>query len=127
MTKISPQVQIQNPIIKQDKYAGIPKPYMDVAEGMEAQFIGHMMAELQKTVEKNTPDTQAQAYYNSLLDGERAEIMAKTDTGVGLKEVILDQIYPKYMRKPIANNEAIGQYQNVSMKDTNSKRGDTNE
>lgn len=140
MTKVSPHIhvpkttqdqsgaRIHNPNnLKHDKHAGIPKPYMDIAEGMEAQFINHMLTELEKTVRKEKPDSQAEAYYKSLLNNERADIMAKTENGIGLKDMILDQIYPKYMRRPIANKEALGQYQNITMHGNNSKLGETNE
>jgi len=140
MTKISPNIQVpkttqdqsgarlHNPNrLTQDKYANIPKPYMDVAEGMEAQFINHMLTELEKTVHKEKPDSQAEAYYKSLLNNERADIMAKTENSIGLKDMILDQIYPKYMRRPIANKEALGQYQNITMHGNNSKPGEANE
>lgn len=140
MTKITPHMhvpktsqdqsgtRVHNPtLITHDRYAGIPKPYMDVAQGMEAQFINHMLTELEKTVHKEKPDSQAEAYYKSLLNNERADIMAKTENGIGLKDMILDQIYPKYMRRPIANKEALGQYQNITMNGNNSKRGEANE
>lgn len=140
MTKIAPQIhttqaqkeaknaRMHNPQINnQDKYAGIPKPYMDIAQGMESQFINHMLDELEKTVHKEKPDSQAEAYYKSLINQERSDIMAKTENGIGLKDMVLDQIYPKYMRRPIANKEALGQYQNVTMHGNNSKLGEANE
>lgn len=109
-----------------DKYSNIPKPYLNIAEGMESQFINHMLTELDKTVVKEIPESQAEQYYKSLLNNERADLMAKSQNGVGLKDIVLNQIYPKYMRKPLSNNEAIGQYQNIKM-ENNSHKGEKHE
>jgi Rod binding domain-containing protein len=74
------------------------KPYEDVAEGMEANFTSYMLQEMRKTVPKETPDSTSMDYYNSLLDHERAQMMAKSDTGLGVKRVILDQIVPQHLK-----------------------------
>lgn len=90
--KVSPNSQIQpqrtNPV----------KPYEEIAEGMEANFTSYMLAEMRKSVPKETPDSSAMDYYNSLLDSERAQLMAKSDSGLGVKKVILDQIVPQHMK-----------------------------
>ncbi len=83
--------------VKQERTSPV-KPFEDVAEGMEASFTSHMLAEMRKTVPKDTPDSTATAYYNSLLDYERAQTMAKSDSGLGIKKVILDQIVPEHMK-----------------------------
>lgn len=85
------------------------KPYEDIAEGMEANFTSHMLAEMRKTVPKETPDTPAMDYYNSLLDSERAQLMAKSESGLGIKKVILDQIVPQHMKHYLKNAQPIGQ------------------
>ncbi|HXH32061.1 MAG TPA: rod-binding protein [Bacteriovoracaceae bacterium] len=74
------------------------KPFEDVAEGMETNFTSHMLAEMRKTVPKETPDSSAMEYYNSLLDYERAQLMAKSESGLGIKKVILEQIVPQHMK-----------------------------
>jgi Rod binding domain-containing protein len=79
------------------------KPFEDVAEGMEASFTSHMLAEMRKTIPKETPDSSAMEYYNSLLDYERAQSMAKSDSGLGIKKVILDQIVPQHMKHYLKN------------------------
>jgi Rod binding domain-containing protein len=62
------------------------KPYEEIAEGMEANFSAHMLAEMRKTIPKESPDSSAMEYYNSLLDYERAQLMAKSDSGLGIKK-----------------------------------------
>jgi Rod binding domain-containing protein len=79
------------------------KPYVDVAEGMEANFTAHLLQEMRKTVPKDGPDSSAMDYYNSLMDYERAQLMAKSDSGLGVKKVILDQIVPQHMKHYLEN------------------------
>lgn len=79
------------------------KPYEDIAEGMEANFTSHMLAEMRKTIPKENPDSSAMEYYNSLLDYERAQLMAKSEGGLGVKKVILDQIVPQHMKHYLQN------------------------
>jgi Rod binding domain-containing protein len=82
------------------------KPYQDVAEGMEANFTSHLLQEMRKTVPKDNPDSSAMDYYNSLLDYERAQLMAKSDSGLGVKKVILDQIVPQHLKHYVKNTSA---------------------
>lgn len=83
------------------------KPYEDIAEGMEANFTEHMLREMRKTIPKETPDSSAMEYYNSLLDYERAQLMAKSDSGLGVKRVILDQIVPNHMKHYLKNAQPV--------------------
>ena len=89
-----------------NRQANPVKPYEDIAEGMEANFTSHMLAEMRKTVPKEEPDSSAMDYYNSLLDYERAQLMAKSDSGLGIKKVILDQIVPQHMKHYLKNSQA---------------------
>lgn len=96
------------------------KPFEDIAEGMEANFTSHMLAEMRKTVPKETEDSSSMQYYNSLLDYERAQLMAKSDSGLGIKKVILDQIVPQHMKHYLKQAKALEPSQgmtNVSMKE----------
>jgi Rod binding domain-containing protein len=65
-----------------------------------------MLAEMRKTVPKEDQDSSAMEYYNSLLDYERAQLMAKSDSGLGVKKVILDQIVPQHMKHYLKNAQA---------------------
>lgn len=82
------------------------KPYEEIAEGMEANFTSYMLQEMRKSVPKESPDSSAMDYYNSLLDYERAQTMAKSDSGLGVKKVILDQIVPQHMKQYLKNSRA---------------------
>ncbi len=104
----------------QNKPTNPVKPFEEIAEGMEANFTSHMLAEMRKTVPKETEDSSAMNYYNSLLDYERAQLMAKSDSGLGIKKVILDQIVPQHMKHYLKNAQATGPSQGmtkVSMKE----------
>ncbi len=114
--KINPQAQAlstsaprTNPI----------KPFEEIAEGMEANFTSHMLAEMRKTIPKETPDSSAMEYYNSLLDYERAQTMAKSDSGLGVKKVILDQIVPQHMKHYLKNAPQVVVRQGMTKENTN--------
>ncbi|HLW57579.1 MAG TPA: rod-binding protein [Bacteriovoracaceae bacterium] len=97
------KINTHSPISTQNKNSPI-KPYEEIAEGMEASFTSHLLAEMRKTIPKETPDSSATEYYNSLLDYERAQLMAKSDTGLGIKKVVLDQIVPQHLKHYIKNS-----------------------
>lgn len=79
------------------------KQYEEIAEGMETTFTSHMLAEMRKTIPKESPESSSMNYYNSLLDSERAQLMAKSESGLGVKKVILDQIVPQHMKHYLKN------------------------
>jgi Rod binding domain-containing protein len=83
------------------------RPYEDIAESMEANFTSQLLKEMKKTIPKETPDSPAMDYYNSLLDSEMAQTMAKSDNGLGVKKVILDQIVPQHMKHYLKNAQSI--------------------
>jgi Rod binding domain-containing protein len=86
----------------QDDSRFIPEPYKNVASGMEQQFARFMVEQMEKTVTRENPESQATAYYKSIVNQERAEAMSETGRGLGLKQMILDQIYPKHLRNQLA-------------------------
>jgi Rod binding domain-containing protein len=108
-----PNIQNKYVVHKGEK---IPKDYMKVAQGMETQFINHLFGQLRKTINKDQPESQAKQYYDSLLDYERAKIMSSTESGVGLKDMVLDEIYPKFRREKIAQDMAQKAYSSDSDK-----------
>lgn len=97
------KISTDNKILSNTPKESPIKPYEDVAEGMEANFTSYMLAEMRKTIPKETPDSSATNYYNSLLDSERAQLMAKSESGLGVKKVILDQIVPQHMKHYLKN------------------------
>jgi Rod binding domain-containing protein len=93
---------IQNPSVQKinEKYKHVPKEIIDVAEGMESQFINHMINEMRKSVHKVEPESQAERFYNSKIDEEYSKIMSGTKSGLGIKEMIIEQLAPQYIRQP---------------------------
>ena len=87
----------------------VPKEYRDVARGMEQQFIEYMIGQMEKTT-GNSDSSISNNYYKSLLNTERAKIISDHNSGLGLQEVILEQIYPKKFR----NKEAFNYYKKQS-------------
>ena len=103
MIQVNNQPHIQKTKSVTDKYKNIPEPYMKVAQGMESQFTNHLLTEMQKTIHSTTPDSGATKMYKSFLNRERAEMMAKSSTGIGIKDLVLNQIYPQHMRQNNVN------------------------
>ncbi len=93
------------------KYKNVPKPYLDVAKGMEKQFINFMISQMSNSVKSDKPDSSAEKYYKGLMDNERANIMSETKNGIGLKDIILDQILPNQLKQRANVQAAIKQYQ----------------
>lgn len=90
----------------------IPKPYIETAQSMEQQFAEFMLEQMQKTTGQEG-DT-ASDYYKSLQRTEQAEQMAQSGSGLGIQDLILDQIYPKSRRSEMAYN-AYKQQQEAQM------------
>lgn len=89
-------------------YKYVPEQYKDVAKGMEKQFAEFMISQMESTV-GSTESNSAAKYYKSLMNSERANVMATKDQGLGLQKVILDQIYPQHMRTPEAYKNFLAQ------------------
>lgn len=106
------------PIQKKINMEKVPKQYKQVAQGMETQFINHMLGEMRKSIQKSKPDSSAESYYNSLQDYERSKIMAETKDGIGLKEMILKDLLPPHLLNqatttPKPKQEQLKQYKNT--------------
>ena len=87
------------------------KPYLEVAEGMETQFASHMIEQMRKTIPRENETSSAQAYYESMMDYEYSKSLAKSDTGIGLKKIVLDQILPAHLKAPTHPAQAHAAYQ----------------
>lgn len=79
-------------------YQAVPKPYLDFAKGQERIFTNHLLKEMRKTIHKTQEDSSAQKYYQSIMDDEISRIMSDSDSGIGIKDTVLEQIYPQYKR-----------------------------
>lgn len=109
----------------------IPEPYKEMAKGMERQFAEFMVQEMQKTIGESDVSS-GMDYYKSLLTSEYAEAMAQNKSGLGIQDVILDQVYPQNKRSEIAYNhykqqEALAQAGRptfIRLKEDNPTEGD---
>ena len=109
---VSPTNPSFKPIKTQDE---LRKPYVEVAEGMERQFTNYLLEQMKKGIPRDGDSSSAREFYESQLDGEFAESMSKSDTGLGVKNVILEQILPQHLKKaPTLNREAQNMYTKVS-------------
>jgi Rod binding domain-containing protein len=106
-----PNLPIKQETGQTAKYKNVPKPYMDVAKGMEKQFISYMIAQMNNSVKSENKDSSAEKYYKGLMDNERADIMANTKNGIGMKDLVLDQILPSHLKQPANIKAAVKMYQ----------------
>ena len=96
----------------------IPRPYVKIAESMEAQYVEFMLNKMKETVPKNRPDGPAMSYYRSLLTREQAMRLVQTSGTFGIKKMILDQIYPARLR----NKTTYDNYQKMKKRKRYGKR-----
>ena len=82
--------------IQKEKY--IPQSYMKAAKGMEKQFLEYMVKQMKKTVNRQKEPSTAMNYYDSVMTTEQTEALSDKDGGLGIRQMILDQIYPQHMR-----------------------------
>lgn len=92
-----PLTMQNRPVEKNDN---IPKPYRNIASGMERQFLEYMLEKMKATISDEEQST-SQNYYNTLQTSEQAKAMAENDEGMGVQELILNQIYPKSRRNAL--------------------------
>ena len=94
----------------------IPQPYLDVAQGMEKQFLEFMISQMKNSVNRAEEPDSAMNYYESLLTEEQAQQITSQNGGLGLQKLILDQVYPEYLRNQAnmqqhnSSNQAIKSY-----------------
>ena len=94
-----------------DPHKFIPEDYKKVAKGLEQQFVQYMVEQMQKTIGKDDNST-AMNYYKELGQKEQAKLMTETRNGMGIQDLILDEIYPKKFR----NQDALNAYKQMKSK-----------
>jgi len=77
-------------------FQNAPREYHQVAEGMEQQFAKQLFEHMKQTIDHAEEKSQSEKIYDSLLDDERTKLLAQNGQGLGIKEVILNQIAPQY-------------------------------
>ena len=80
----------------------LDESFEKIADSFESQFIEQMLTEMQKTIPSNEEKSAAMEYYNSLMNSERAQAMMKQ--GIGIKELILQQIATHLVKDNVARN-----------------------
>ena len=100
-----------NSAIKNDHYQYVPDKFLKVAESLEAQFLKHMLEQMESTTGAETKST-AENFYKDLQTTERSQLMAKISDKGSLKDMILNQIYPEQYRNEITYNALMRQNQN---------------
>ncbi len=102
---------------KLDRFKRAPKAYRDIARGLEKQYIQMMLDQMKKTADSSKPDSTATKYYKSLIQDEHATVMSEKNNGLGLQEMILEQIVPNHLKDNI-NKNPVRAYKTVQSPDT---------
>ena len=97
-----------NPQLETVNFKGrkVPKVVTEIAQGMEVQFIAHLLKKMRDTIPQEEADSSANDYYKSLMDSERAKMIAQKDGGLGLQELIVNQLSPDRRPQKYINGKA---------------------
>jgi Rod binding domain-containing protein len=87
---------------KGDDLQYVPKDFKKVAGGLEQQFVQYMLQQMNKSIGKGSSEGSAMDYYKDLQNTEQAKTLTNHNNGLGIQELILNQIYPKKFRNPQA-------------------------
>ena len=79
----------------------IPDAYLEVARGMERQFVHYMVEQMRKTIKPARPESTPLRFYQSMLIDYQVDIMTQKNKGKGLQKMILKQIYPEYREEVV--------------------------
>ena len=93
---------------REARYKYVPNKFIEVAENLESQFINHMLKQMETTIGEKK-ESSAENYYKDLQTTERSKIMAKDSGEGGLKDLILNQIYPEHYRNELTYNAVMKQ------------------
>jgi Rod binding domain-containing protein len=80
----------------------VPEDFKKVAGGLEQQFVEYMLKQMNKSIGKGASEGSAMDYYKDLQNTEQAKTLTNINNGVGIQDLILNQIYPKKFRNPQA-------------------------
>ena len=70
-----------------------PAAYLEIARGMERQFVRYMIEQMRKTIKPTQSESTPLRFYQSMLFDYHADIMTQRNEGQGLQKMILKQIY----------------------------------
>lgn len=90
---------------KSDGKEYIPENYKDFAQGLEKQLANVMVNEMTKSIARANGESTAMNYYNGLLNDKRSDGLTTNNGGLGLQDLILDQVYPKKFRNKQAYDQ----------------------
>ncbi|MBF0297298.1 MAG: rod-binding protein [Oligoflexia bacterium] len=94
-------------------------PYNKIARGMEVEFLKYLLKEMRTTIDKNEESSEEVDFYTQLLDEEYSKALADKNQGVGIQNIILKQLLPKYQNQLQNQNKiaSIDAYKNIQMSD----------
>ena len=76
----------------------VPDEMNKVAESYEKQFAQFLLKEFYKSVPKQEKESTAGNIYESWMIGEQSDAISKNEDGLGIKNLILEEVYPRKYR-----------------------------
>ncbi|MGB0452791.1 MAG: hypothetical protein ACPGJV_03680 [Bacteriovoracaceae bacterium] len=76
----------------------IPEDYKKAAESQERAFTQYILKEMNKSTVNNREQSPAEQMFKSWQIEEQAKKMSASDSGLNVKNVILEEMYPRYLR-----------------------------
>jgi Rod binding domain-containing protein len=81
----------------------IPDEEKQFARQLEQQYVEYLVKKMQENTGQ-TINTTGGRHYQDLLNTERAKMLTQSNGGLGIQDMVLDQIYPKKFRNPESLN-----------------------
>lgn len=82
----------------------IPDEMKKVAESYEKQFAQFLLKEFHKSIPKSQGESTAKDIYEGWMINEQSDAISKSRDGLGIKDLILDEVYPRKYRNEAAYN-----------------------
>ena len=97
----------------------IPDEMKKVAESYEKQFAQFLLKEFHKSIPRSQDNSTAKDIYEGWMINEQSEAIAKNQEGLGIKDLVLDEIYPRKYRNEEAYNSFLQARANQALKAKN--------
>jgi Rod binding domain-containing protein len=97
----------------------IPDEMKKVAESYEKQFAQFLLKEFHKSIPKSQGESTAKDIYEGWMINEQSNAIAQSRDGLGIKDLILDEVYPRKYRNEAAYNSFLQARANHALKARN--------
>gem|GEM_PF-5092557 len=75
-------------------------PFKKIGQELESQFVEYLLKEMEKTADNSDEqESPEKSYYQSLLRSQRAQLLSEHQGGLGLGDLIAEQLEQTYKGK----------------------------